>query len=92
MNEPFVVTAQEHMDLVKLVIELKTDVKHIDQRITDLVIVAAKNNERICNLEVYKDQTIGETRGVHATTVAVSILISTLAAIAAVIVSWMVGH
>jgi hypothetical protein len=70
-----------------MVIELRTDVKHIDVKISELVEVAKANSVRICELETYNNQEIGRAKGVASTATVVSIVVSIVISIAAVLVS-----
>lgn len=75
-----------HQELRDMVIELRTDVKHIDERISELVEVAKNNNNRIVALETYQNQAIGRAKGVSASATVVSICVSAVISIIAVIV------
>ena len=76
-----------HQELRDMVIELRSDVKHIDERISDLVDVAKANNNRICALETYQNQEVGRAKGVAASATVMSIVISVVVSIVAIAVS-----
>ena len=79
-----------HQELRDMVIELRSDIKHIDERIGDLVEVAKTNNNRICSLETYQNQDIGRAKAVSSTTTAISVVISLVVSVVAIAVSWLV--
>ena len=79
-----------HQELRDMVIELRSDVKHIDERISELCEVAKTNNNRIIALETYKSEEIGRAKGVAASATVMSIVISVVVSIVAIAVSWMV--
>lgn len=84
------VACMGHQELRDMVIELRSDVKHIDERISDLVEVAKTNNNRIVTLETYQHQEIGKARGVSASATTISVVISVVVSVVAVAVSWVV--
>lgn len=75
-----------HQELRDMVIELRSDVKHIDERISELIEMVKNNNERIHALETYQNQTIGKFRGVSISATVVSICVSIAVSIVAVVV------
>ena len=76
-----------HTELRDMVIELRADVKHIDSRITELVDIAKTNSNRICTLETFNNQSIGEAKGVRTSAAIVSGVITLLGMMVAIIVS-----
>lgn len=76
-----------HQELRDMVIELRSDVKHIDERISELVEVAKTNNERIGSLERYRSAEQGRVRGSASVSAAVSVVISLVVSVVAIIVS-----
>ena len=75
-----------HQELRDMVIELRSDVKHIDERITELVEVAKANNNRIIALETFHNQEVGRAKGVAASAAVVSICVSIMVSVVAVFV------
>jgi hypothetical protein len=73
-----------------MVIELRSDVKHIDERISELVEVAKTNNNRIVALETFHNQEIGRARSVATSATIMSVVVSVVVSIVAIAVSWMV--
>jgi len=83
-------TCGSHQELRDMVIELRSDVKHIDQKISELVEVAKTNNTRIVTLETYNNQEIGRVKGVASIATNTSIVVSMVVSVLAIGVSWMV--
>ena len=81
------VACQGHQELRDMVIELRADVKHIDEKISDLVEVAKTNNNRICSLETYNNQEIGRVKGTASISAMVSVVISVVVSIVAIVAS-----
>ena len=69
-----------------MVIELKADVKHIDQKITNLIEIARTNSTRIDSLEQYRSEEVGRAKGVASTATVVSVVVSVVISVVAVIV------
>jgi hypothetical protein len=69
-----------------MVIELRADVKHIDSKISDLVEIASRNNDRICLLEQYRSEEVGRAKGVAATATATSVVVSLVISVVAIFV------
>ena len=67
-----VTTCYGHTELRDMVIELRADVKHIDQKITTLVEIAKENSARIDSLEQYRSEEVGRAKGVASTATVVS--------------------
>lgn len=76
-----------HVELRDIVIELRADVKHIDSRITELVDIAKTNSNRICALETYNNQSIGEAKGVRTSAAIVSGVITLIGMFLAIYIS-----
>ena len=76
-----------HQELRDMVIELRSDVKHIDERISDLVEVAKTNNNRIVALEAHQNQEVGRAKGVAASATVMSIVISVVVSVVAIFIS-----
>ena len=76
-----------HQELRDMVIELRADVKHIDQKISELADIAKTNNGRICLLEAYNNQEIGKAQGVRNSAAMVSVVVSVVISVVAIIVS-----
>ena len=79
-----------HQELRDMVIELRSDVKHIDERIGELVEVAKSNNNRIVALETYQNQSIGRYKGMATSATVVSVCVSAAVSIIAVIVGMVI--
>lgn len=75
-----------HQELRDMVIGLRSDVKCVDERIGELIVMAKNNSDRICALETYQNQTIGKFRGVSISATVVSICVSITVSIVAVVV------
>jgi len=76
-----------HQELRDMVIELRTDVKHIDGKISNLVEIAKTNSNRINTLETINDQAVGEARGVRNSAAFTSVVISVVVSVVAIAVS-----
>jgi diacylglycerol kinase len=68
-----------------MVIELRADVKHIDQQISNLVEIARENGCRIDSLEQYRSEEVGRAKGVAATSTVISVVISVVVSVVAVV-------
>ena len=79
-----------HQELRDMVIELRSDVKHIDERISELVEVAKSNNNRIVMLETFHNQEIGKAKGVAASATVASVVVSIVVSVVAILVSMVV--
>jgi hypothetical protein len=82
---PSATTCYGHQELRDMVIELKADVKHIDQKITTLVEIAKENSARIDSLEEYRSEEVGRAKGVASTATVVSVVVSVVISVVAVI-------
>ena len=89
---PTQVACYGHQELRDMVIELRADVKHIDERISDLVAVAQKNDTRIRDLETYRNQADGMAKGVRVSAALVSTVISVAISLVAIAVTLVVYH
>jgi CHASE3 domain sensor protein len=69
-----------------MVIELKADVKHIDEKITNLIDIARTNSQRIDSLEQYRSEEVGRAKGVASTATVVSVVVSVVISVVAVLV------
>ena len=76
-----------HQELRDMVIELRADVKHIDQKICDLVEIAKTNSVRIESLEQSRSEASGMAKGVASTATIVSVVVSIVVSVVAVIAS-----
>ena len=81
------VASQGQQELRDMVIELRADVKHIDEKISDLVEVAKTNSNRINTLEQVNDQAVGEVRGVRNSAAFTSVVISVVVSVVAIAAS-----
>lgn len=81
------VACEGHQELRDMVIELRADVKHIDEKISDLVEVAKTNSNRINTLEQVNDQAVGEVRGVRNSAAFTSVVISVVVSVVAIAAS-----
>ena len=86
---PSATTCYGHQELRDMVIELKADVKHIDEKITNLVDIAKANSSRIDSLEQYRSEEVGRAKGVASTATVVSVVVSVVISVVAVIVGAM---
>lgn len=85
-----VVACIGHQELRDMVIELRTDVKHIDERISELVEVAKNNNNRIVALETYQNQSIGQAKGVSVSSTVISGILTMIGMFLAIYISLVV--
>ena len=81
------VASQGQQELRDMVIELRADVKHIDEKISNLVEVAKTNSNRIVLLEAYQNENVGRAKGVASTSAVVSVVISVVVSVVAIIIS-----
>ena len=79
-----------HTELRDIVIELRTDVKHIDEKITNLVEVAKNNSTRIDSLEQSRSEEVGRVKGVASTATVISVVVSVVVSVVAILASWVV--
>ena len=81
------IACESHQELRDMVIELRSVVKHIDVKISELVDVVHSNNNRVCALETYNNQEIGRSQGVTSTATFISVVVSVVISVVAVLVS-----
>jgi len=81
------VACEGHQELRDMVIELRADVKHIDQKISELADMAKTNHSRTIKLEAYNNQAIGVTQGIRNSAATVSVVVSVVISVVAIVVS-----